>query len=99
MRLHLEIVSRCKILFGLGIGFAVFWGTAVSEMDSFFPPEQRAVAQGVLGALHAGLGTGLGALLGGYIDQYLDMLWVFRGSAMLCAASITVFCLGRLSSR
>ncbi|KAL1934777.1 hypothetical protein VTP01DRAFT_6959 [Rhizomucor pusillus] len=82
-----------------GIGFAVFWGTAVSEMDSFFPPEQRAVAQGVLGALHAGLGTGLGALLGGYIDQYLDMLWVFRGSAMLCAASITVFCLGRLSSR
>ncbi|KAI9319461.1 major facilitator superfamily domain-containing protein [Dichotomocladium elegans] len=79
-----------------GIGFAIFWSISVSEMDSFFPPEQRAVAQGVLGALHNGLGTGLGALIGGYIDAYLGSLWLFRLAAILCALSITVFSIGRL---
>ncbi|CDH51298.1 hypothetical protein RO3G_12313 [Lichtheimia corymbifera JMRC:FSU:9682] len=80
-----------------GFGFAIFWSTAVSEVDSFFPPEQRAVAQGVLGSLHLGLGNGLGALLGGYLDSYLGAIWMFRCNAILCAFSILVFSIGRLS--
>ncbi|KAI7879769.1 MFS general substrate transporter [Lichtheimia hyalospora FSU 10163] len=79
-----------------GIGFAIFWGTSVSEMDSFFPPEQRAVAQGVLGSLHQGLGTALGALLGGYLDEYLGTIWMFRCAAALCGVSIFIFCISRL---
>ncbi|KAI7874476.1 MFS general substrate transporter [Lichtheimia hyalospora FSU 10163] len=80
-----------------GFGFAIFWSTAVSEVDSFFPPEQRAVAQGVLGSLHLGLGNGLGALLGGYLDSYLGAIWMFRCNAILCGFSILVFAIGRLS--
>ncbi|KAI9477134.1 major facilitator superfamily domain-containing protein [Zychaea mexicana] len=79
-----------------GIGFAVFWATAVSEMDSLFPPEQRAVAQGLLGGLNQGLGMGLGALIGGYIDAYLGTIWMFRSAALLCVLSAVIFCIGRL---
>ncbi|KAI9262147.1 major facilitator superfamily domain-containing protein [Phascolomyces articulosus] len=78
-----------------GIGFAIFWATAVSEMDSLFPPEQRAMAQGILGGLNQGLGMGLGALFGGYIDAYFGTVWMFRSAAFLCAISIVIFCVGR----
>ena len=78
-----------------GIGFAVFWATAVSEMDSLFPPEQRAMAQGILGGLNQGLGMGLGALFGGYIDAYFGTVWMFRSAALLCALSIVIFVIGR----
>ncbi|ORE20476.1 MFS general substrate transporter [Rhizopus microsporus] len=79
-----------------GIGFGIFWATSVSEMDSFFPPEQRSVAQGILGALHFGLGTGLGALVGGYLYQYLGSAWMFRIAAVVCAANMVIFYIGRL---
>ncbi|KAI8142802.1 major facilitator superfamily domain-containing protein [Fennellomyces sp. T-0311] len=80
-----------------GIGFGIFWGTAVSEMDDLFPPAQRAMAQGVLGALHTGLGTGLGALIGGYLYEYFGPLWLFRSAALLACFSTLIFCIGRLS--
>ncbi|CAO3596506.1 unnamed protein product [Absidia cylindrospora] len=79
-----------------GVGFGIFWATAVSEIDGFFPPEQRSVAQGILGALHAGLGTGLGALVGGYIYEYYGSTTLFQASALLCVLSSAVFCIGRL---
>ncbi|KAI8381196.1 major facilitator superfamily domain-containing protein [Radiomyces spectabilis] len=79
-----------------GIGFGIFWATAVSEIDSFFPPEQRAVAQGILGALHAGLGTGLGAFIGGYLLEYCGSVWLFRVAALLTLISTVIFCVGRL---
>ncbi|KAI8335411.1 major facilitator superfamily domain-containing protein [Chlamydoabsidia padenii] len=79
-----------------GIGFGIFWATAVSEIDGFFPPEQRSVAQGILGALHAGLGTGLGALIGGYVYEYYGAISLFRLSAFLCVVSSAIFCIGRL---
>ncbi|KAI8139129.1 major facilitator superfamily domain-containing protein [Fennellomyces sp. T-0311] len=93
-----SVISHCLALLLQtlhGVGFAVFWATAVSEIDSFFPPEQRAVAQGVLGALNQGLGTGLGALIGGYIDAYCGTLWMFRSAAALAALSIVIFVVGR----
>ncbi|KAI8370177.1 major facilitator superfamily domain-containing protein [Choanephora cucurbitarum] len=80
-----------------GIGFGIFWATAVSEMDSFFPPEQRSVAQGILGALHFGLGTGLGALVGGYLFEYLGAIWMFRVAALVAAINMCVFYIGRLN--
>ncbi|KAI7847214.1 major facilitator superfamily domain-containing protein [Circinella umbellata] len=79
-----------------GIGFGIFWGTAVKEMDALFPPRQRAMAQGILGALHTGLGTGGGALIGGYLYQYFGAIWLFRSAAALACASILIFGFGRL---
>ncbi|KAI9312203.1 hypothetical protein BX666DRAFT_1989598 [Dichotomocladium elegans] len=78
-----------------GVGFGIFWGTAVNEMDALFPPQQRAIAQGVLGALHAGFGTGLGALVGGYLYAYLGAPWLFYSAAALSTISVLVFCAGR----
>lgn len=82
----------------IGVGFGIFWATGVSEMDDLFPPDQRAVAQGILGALHAGLGTGLGALIGGYVYEYYGSLWLFRSAAGLAVVSIIIFLLGRRAS-
>ncbi|KAI7882706.1 MFS general substrate transporter [Lichtheimia hyalospora FSU 10163] len=78
-----------------GIGFGIFWGTAVSEMDAMFPPNQRAVAQGVLGALHTGLGTGLGALIGGQLYEYFGASGLFHSAAALSFISALIFCIGR----
>lgn len=79
----------------VGIGFGIFWGTAVSEMDAMFPPNQRAVAQGVLGALHTGLGTGLGALIGGQLYEYFGASGLFHSAAAISLISALVFCIGR----
>lgn len=65
-------------------------------MDDFFPPEQRSVAQGILGALHFGLGTGLGALAGGYMYEYLGPIWMFRIAALVCTMNMAIFYVGRL---
>ncbi|KAI9267595.1 hypothetical protein EDC94DRAFT_536910 [Helicostylum pulchrum] len=79
-----------------GIGFGIFWATSVSEMDGFFPPEQRSVAQGILGALHFGLGAGLGALSGGYLYEYMGAIWMFRIGALVATINMVIFYVGRL---
>lgn len=80
----------------VGIGFGIFWATSVSEMDGFFPPEQRSVAQGILGALHFGLGAGLGALSGGYLYEYMGAIWMFRIGALVATINMAIFYVGRL---
>ncbi|KAI8095224.1 major facilitator superfamily domain-containing protein [Thamnidium elegans] len=79
-----------------GVGFGIFWATSVSEMDGFFPPEQRSVAQGILGALHFGLGAGLGALSGGYLYEYMGSIWMFRIGALVATINMVIFYVGRL---
>ncbi|KAI7899845.1 major facilitator superfamily domain-containing protein [Cokeromyces recurvatus] len=79
-----------------GIGFGIFWATAVNEVDGFFPPEQRSVAQGILGALHFGLGAGLGALVGGYMYEYLGPVYMFQIAAGMAVLNLAVFYIGRL---
>ncbi|KAI8068274.1 major facilitator superfamily domain-containing protein [Gongronella butleri] len=79
-----------------GVGFGLFWATAVSEIDSFFPPAQRSMAQGILGGLHAGLGTGLGALIGGFLYDAYGATGLFNSGAFLCVVSIIIFSIGRL---
>ena len=65
-------------------------------MDGFFPPEQRSVAQGILGALHFGLGAGLGALAGGYLYDYAGPIWMFRLLAIVTGFNMVLFYVGRL---
>ncbi|ORX59023.1 hypothetical protein DM01DRAFT_1333614 [Hesseltinella vesiculosa] len=79
-----------------GIGFGLFWATAVSEIDGFFPPEQRSMAQGILGGLHAGLGTGIGALIGGFLYEDFGAFGLFWTAALLCFLSTAIFLIGRL---
>lgn len=60
-----------------------------------FPANQRAVAQGVLGALHTGLGTGLGALIGGQVYDSFGASGLFHSAAALSLFSALIFCIGR----
>ncbi|KAI8983709.1 major facilitator superfamily domain-containing protein [Pilobolus umbonatus] len=72
-----------------GFSFALIWCTCVSEVDSIFPDNQRAMGQGILAALFSGLGFGIGCLCGGYFyDTY--------GSNMLFVISISIACLSML---
>lgn len=66
------------------------WSTAVSEVDTFFPEEQRAMAQGILAALFSGLGYGLGCVLSGVIYDHF-------GSQCLLGASSCIALFGLLS--
>ncbi|KAI8967517.1 major facilitator superfamily domain-containing protein [Mycotypha africana] len=79
-----------------GVGFGIFWATSVSEIDGFFPPEQRSVAQGILGALHFGVGAGMGAFVGGYLYEYYGAVCMFRIVALIAASNMAIFYLGRL---
>jgi predicted MFS family arabinose efflux permease len=65
-------------------------------MDGFFPPEQRSVAQGILGALHFGLGAGLGALTGGYLYEYKGPIFMFRVLALITGLNMVMFYVGRM---
>lgn len=64
-------------------------------MDSFFPIEQKSIAQGILAALFSGLGYGIGCLLGGYILNLYGQIVLFQLSATICGFSLAVFLLGR----
>jgi predicted MFS family arabinose efflux permease len=71
------------------------WCTSVAEVDSFFPPEQRAIAQGILAATFSGLGYGIGSVLGGYIYSMYGFNALFQTSAAFTGASLLVFLSGR----
>jgi hypothetical protein len=60
-----------------GVGFGIFYTRVVGQIVGFFPSGQRAVAQGILGALHFELGTRLSALVGGPMYQYLGVVLMF----------------------
>ncbi|OZJ03516.1 hypothetical protein BZG36_03427 [Bifiguratus adelaidae] len=92
-----QLTSKCAAL-GLqaanGIAYGLLWSTAVNEVDTFFPPHQRAVAQGILAALFAGLGAGLGSFVGGWVYGLGGGVALYRVAAGLASASLTLF-LGR----
>ncbi|KAG0171261.1 hypothetical protein DFQ28_002506 [Apophysomyces sp. BC1034] len=79
-----------------GLSYAMVWATAVSEVDTFFPPEQRAMAQGVLAALFTGLGYGLGCIIGGLVYQQSGSKMLLEVSCGICTLSFCVFLFGRL---
>ncbi|CAO3697277.1 unnamed protein product [Umbelopsis ramanniana] len=79
-----------------GIAFATIWSTAVSEVDSFFPPEQRAIAQGTLAALHMGAGFGIGCVVGGIIYETLGAHALYHAASLLTGVSLVIFLIGRI---
>ncbi|CAM0141074.1 unnamed protein product [Umbelopsis sp. WA50703] len=79
-----------------GVAFATIWSTAVSEVDTFFPPEQRAIAQGTLAALHMGAGFGIGCVLGGIIYEAWGAHALYQTAALLTAVSLVTFLAGRV---
>lgn len=84
------------VTFTIGVGFALFWATAVSEIDNYFPPTQRSVAQGILAGLYGGLGTGFGCFLGGYLFENYGGAVLYQGAATVTALSVVVFLVGRI---
>ncbi|GAA5804409.1 hypothetical protein HPULCUR_009902 [Helicostylum pulchrum] len=78
-----------------GFAYALVWSTAVAEVDSFFPVEQRSIAQGILAALFSGLGYGIGCILGGYIYGVYGFSKLFQVSTIICGMSLIVFLSGR----
>ncbi|KAL0089742.1 major facilitator superfamily domain-containing protein [Phycomyces blakesleeanus] len=80
-----------------GLAYAMIWSTSVSEVDTFFPADQRAMAQGILAALFSGLGYGLGCIIGGMVYDQYGVTALFEVSAAIAAFSLGVFLLGRWS--
>ncbi|KAH8547743.1 major facilitator superfamily domain-containing protein [Umbelopsis sp. PMI_123] len=79
-----------------GIAFATVWSTAVSEVDTFFPPEQRAIAQGTLAALHMGAGFGIGCVVGGIIYEAFGAHILYQAASLLTGVSLITFLIGRI---
>lgn len=91
MIILLLLANACLI----GFAYALVWSTAVAEVDSFFPVEQRSIAQGILAALFSGLGYGIGCILGGYIYGVYGFSRLFQVSTIICGISLIVFLSGR----
>lgn len=83
-----------NVLF-IGFVYALVWSISVAEVDSFFPTEQKSIAQGVLAALFTGLGYGVGCLLGGSIYGVYGSIKLFQVSSFICCISLIVFLCGR----
>lgn len=78
-----------------GSSYALAWSTSVAEVDSYFPLDQRAMAQGILAGLFLGLGYGLGCILGGIIFNDYGAIALCYGSIGVAAVSLVVFTIGR----
>ncbi|KAI8339422.1 major facilitator superfamily domain-containing protein [Chlamydoabsidia padenii] len=100
MTLKRDDITSIIIALGLqiinGFCYAMMWSTAVAEVDTFFPEEQRAMAQGILAALFSGLGYGLGCIISGVIyDQYGSQC-LLGASSCIAMFGLGIFLIGRL---
>ena len=59
-----------------GVGSAMLFALGLSIVSNAFPPEQRSVGIGVLGAV-GGVGSAIGPLVGGFFTQMLSWRWFF----------------------
>jgi EmrB/QacA subfamily drug resistance transporter len=59
-----------------GVGSAMLFALGLSIVSNAFPPEQRSVGIGVLGAV-GGVGSAIGPLVGGFFTQALSWRWFF----------------------
>lgn len=67
----------------------------MSEVDNYFPPTQRSVAQGILAGLYGGLGTGFGCFIGGYLFENYGGAVLYQSAAITSVVGIVVFLIGR----
>ena len=59
-----------------GVGSAMLFALGLSIVSNAFPPEQRSVGIGILGAV-GGVGSAIGPLVGGFFTQALSWRWFF----------------------
>ncbi|KAI8391624.1 major facilitator superfamily domain-containing protein [Radiomyces spectabilis] len=94
-----ETISQCLCLamqLFNGLSYALLWSTSVFEVDTLFPGDQRAIAQGILAALNYGLGYGVGCLAGGFLYENYGYVWLVQVAVAVTAVSLVVFILGHL---
>ena len=59
-----------------GLATSCIWSALVSYVGA--PPKIGATLQGILHAMHAGLGSGIGGLFGGMVLVHYGFKWLFR---------------------
>ncbi|SAM08535.1 hypothetical protein [Absidia glauca] len=95
---HGDLVSIITAL-GLqvinGFCYAIIWSTAVAQVDTFFPEDQRAMAQGILAAVFSGFGYGLGCVISGVIYDQYGCTCLLGASAGISLLGLGIFFLGR----
>ncbi|CAO3626905.1 unnamed protein product [Cunninghamella echinulata] len=77
-----------------GFCYALLWSTFVKAVGSFFPDNQKAMAQGILAALFSGLGYGIGSVSSGYIYGFYGYEVLFDTSIGITLFSLCVFLIG-----
>ncbi|KAI8086099.1 major facilitator superfamily domain-containing protein [Halteromyces radiatus] len=82
-----------------GFCYAMMWSTAVAEVDTFFPEDQRGLAQGILGVLFSGLGYGLGSVLSGFVYDQYGYRYLLGVSASITLFGLAVFYIGKWQPR
>ncbi|KAI8333710.1 major facilitator superfamily domain-containing protein [Chlamydoabsidia padenii] len=78
-----------------GFCYAIIWSTAVAEVDTFFPEDQRAMAQGILAAIFSGFGYGLGCVISGVIYDQYGCTFLLGASAGISLLGLGIFFVGR----
>jgi PPP family 3-phenylpropionic acid transporter len=83
-----------------GLAFPAFWVAGVSYADADAPPGMTTTAQGLFGAVVAGIGTALGGLVGGPLLESSGGQGLFSvfGVAVLAAAAIAMLIQARLGA-
>jgi predicted MFS family arabinose efflux permease len=67
----------------------------VAQVDTFFPEDQRAMAQGILAAVFSGFGYGLGCVISGVIYDQYGCTCLLGASAGISLLGLGIFFLGR----
>ncbi|CAO3617022.1 unnamed protein product [Cunninghamella blakesleeana] len=77
-----------------GFCYALLWSTFVKAVGSFFPENQKAMAQGILAALFSGLGYGIGCVSSGYIYGLFGYETLFNTSIGITIFGLCIFLIG-----
>jgi len=71
-----------------GLGYGLYYVSAVALVYRETPAGFKATGQGVLSAVHVSLATICGGLLGGVLLEALGVAWVYRAAAVLALLSL-----------
>ena len=76
-----------------GLTFAVLWSASVTHAQALAPPGRAGLFQGLVEAMHWGVGFGCGAGAGGLLFERVGAVRTFQGAAAV-AAAMCAACLG-----
>ncbi|RNA05048.1 Major facilitator superfamily domain-containing 6 [Brachionus plicatilis] len=74
-----------------GVTHALVWATATSYFAQSVPEDLRSSAQGILQAIHFGLGRGCGALIGGIFVTSFGSKATFAAYGILCLVTMFAY--------